>query len=157
MGGNIDFPIIRHACQLCSVTRSSGRRRANYARPFFYHRLVIVAVNTFVLYKKMAVHVSLGHKPVPQKLFRKCIACQRVGYNSIVHLFQPGGGDDKGGAKSNPPREAADRDDVEQNVAHYPVPISNPWDKDKANRSSREERIVHSAIQMTMKSGRGNA
>ena len=110
------------------------RNTRKWYKTIFYHCLDIAAVNAFVLYKEMAV--SLGHKPVPQKLFRKCIACQLVGDNSIVHLFQHGGGDGNGGAEANPLREAADQNDVEQNNAHCPVPISNPGDQDKANRSS---------------------
>ena len=110
------------------------RKTRKWYKTIFYHCLDIAAVNAFVLYKEMAV--SLGHKPVPQKLFRKCIACQLVGDNSIVHLFQHGGGDGNGGADANPPREAADRNYVEQNDAHCPVPISIPGDQDKANRST---------------------
>ena len=67
--------------QCCQVPRKTRK----WYKTIFYHCLDIAAVNAFVLYKEM--EVSLGHKPVPQKLFRKCIACQLVGDNSIVHLF----------------------------------------------------------------------
>ena len=115
----------------------------------------IAAVNAFVFYKEMCV--SLGHKPVPQKLFRKCMVCQLVGDNSIVHLFDP----EVVMTKVEPRQIPLVKLPIEMTSNKMLLTILSQFEirgiRIKRTDPAQAERTVHSATQMTRKSGLGNA